>query len=354
MKTVHVPVSRPYDVLIGYGLLARLGEELAARHKQCRVALISDETVFDLYGEAAATSLVHAGFTVYSYRVAPGESCKSLATCAALLEWLAQHKLSRSDVVVALGGGTIGDLAGFAASIYLRGIEYVQVPTTLLAAVDSSVGGKTGINLTQGKNLVGSFWQPSLVLCDCDTFSTLPAEIFGDGVAESLKYGVICDRALFEQVARGVMDGDSMDAIARCVQIKAELVCEDERDTGRRQLLNLGHTIGHAIELLSGYTTSHGQAVAIGMVGAARISEALGLCAMGSAGIVMAMLERLDLPVETIYDAGSLARAAMSDKKRSGDMITLILMEGIGKCVLHPVPAQELPRFFRMAKGERV
>lgn len=353
MKTIRIDAQRPYDVMIGYGLLPALGGEIKRLHAPCRVALVSDENVYALYGQTATRSLAEAGYTVLPCLISPGEASKSSATLMGLLDRMAENSVTRSDLIVALGGGVTGDLAGFAASIYLRGIDYVQVPTTLLAAVDSAVGGKTGINLATGKNLVGAFWHPLLVLFDCDTLTTLPKETFLDGVAESLKYGVICDRSLFEQIAQGVLDGDCLDTVARCVQIKGALVTLDERDQDRRQLLNFGHTFGQALEAVSGYTVSHGQAVAMGMVAEARIAEALGVCVMGSAGIVMAMHDRLGLPSETAYDARALAAAALADKKRHGDTLTLVLPESIGKCVLYPVSVQDVPRLFRLAKGER-
>lgn len=354
MKTVNVQTARPYDVHIGYGLLPSLGETLRTCHPPCRVALVSDENVDPLYGDVARRSLMKAGFAVYTSVLAPGEGSKTLDAYGGLLFFLAESGLTRSDVVVALGGGVVGDLAGFAAATYLRGIAYVQAPTTLLAAVDASVGGKTAVNLPSGKNTVGAFWQPLLVVCDCDTFETLPYEVYLDGVAESLKYGVITDRKLFEEIASGGLDGDCLDIVARCVAIKAEIVAEDERDTQRRALLNFGHTIAHALEILSGYTISHGHAVSIGMVGMARVSETQALCAPGCAGILMAMLDRLGLPCETSYTADAIAEVALRDKKRAGDTITLIVPESIGHCMMHSIPAEELPRVLRRAKGERV
>lgn len=354
MNTVRVAASNPYDVLIGYGLLGSLGQELLKRHKPCRVALVSDEHVYDIYGKMVQQSLADAGFGILACVVPPGEATKSLRTCDSLLMRFSENGLTRDDMVLALGGGVIGDLAGFVASIYLRGIAYIQVPTTLLAAVDSSVGGKTGVNLPHGKNLVGAFWQPSLVLCDCDTLASLPTKVFLDGVAESLKYGVLCDRSLFEDIAQGALDGDCVDVITRCITIKAAVVAEDERETDMRKLLNLGHTMGHAIEMVSDFTVSHGHAIAIGMVGAARIAEALGICVMGCAGILMAMLDRLGLPCEITYDVVELADAAMNDKKRTGDQVTLVLPESIGSCVLHTVDIHQLPEYFRLAHGGRL
>lgn len=353
MHSVRVEAGRPYDVQIGYGLLQTVGQALAAVHAACRVALVTDERVASGCGAQVEASLARAGYSVFMCVIPSGERTKSLQTYGYLLEQFATHGLSRDGVVVAVGGGMTGDVAGFAAATYLRGVEYVQVPTTLLAAVDASVGGKTGVNLPQGKNLAGAFWQPILVVCDCDTFTTLPRETFLDGVAECLKYGVLCDRVLFEQVAQGGLDEDCLDIVARCVAIKAEYVAADERDRGQRQMLNLGHTIGHAIELLSGYTVSHGCAVAIGMVGVARIAEILEVSAIGCSGVLMAMMDRLGLPSETSFTADELAQAAAVDKKHVGDTVTLVLPESIGRCVLRSTPFADLPRLFRYAKGER-
>lgn len=353
MRTVRVQTPRPYDVHIGYGMLKGLGGMVAHVHKPCRVALVTDETVARLYARAAEASLEGAGYLVKTIALVPGESTKNMQTAIHLVEAFAEHGLTRADLVVALGGGVVGDIAGFAASIYMRGIDVVQVPTTLLASIDASVGGKTGVNLPQGKNYAGSFWQPIMVVCDCDTFQTLPFDVFQDGVAEGLKYGVICDRGLFEKVSQGAFDVDCMDTVARCIEIKAEHVTADERDQGKRTLLNFGHTVGHALERLSGYSLQHGHAVAIGMVGATLVAESLGVCVMGSAGIVMAMLERLELPVDTVYTAAEIAQAALSDKKRASDTLTLVLPQAIGKCILYPVGVEKLPGIFRLAKGER-
>lgn len=354
MKTVRIDTGRPYDALIGYGLLASLGEEIARRHALCRVALISDHTVHARYGARVKASLMAAGFGVTAFVIPPGETVKMPYTVIDLQRQLLQADFTRGDLVVALGGGVIGDIAGFVAATYMRGIDYVQAPTTLLAAVDASIGGKTGINLPEGKNLIGAFWQPILTICDCDVFSDLPMSVYLDGVAEALKYGVICDRALFESVTQGALEADCLDTVARCMQIKATLVSSDERDNGNRQLLNLGHTIGHALEMLSHYHITHGQGIAIGMVGAARIAEGLELCVMGCAGILMAMLDRLGLPSETAYSAQEIAGAVLKDKKRRGDEITLVLPESIGHCMLKTIPAAETTSMMRLAKGERL
>lgn len=353
MNTVRVEAGRPYEVHIGHGLLPAVGDALLSCHARCRVALVCDAAVWPLYGPQVTASLEKAGFEVYPYLLPTGEGSKCMASVERLLQFFADVWMTRDDVVATLGGGVMHDVAGFAASMYLRGVALVHIPTTLLAAVDASVGGKTAINLPQGKNLAGAYWHPTLVVCDCDTFDTLPEDVFTDGIAECLKYGVICDRALFESIAQGALDGDCLDVVTRCIQIKAEHVSVDEQDRGRRQLLNLGHTIGHTIEVHSGFAVPHGRAVAIGMAGMARMSEALGLCAMGCAGLLVAMLDRLGLPSDMPKDIDALAKIAMRDKKRHGDSVTLVLPVTIGACILRPTDVSDFPRLFRLACGER-
>lgn len=353
MKTVRVNAASPYDALIGHGLMKEAGETVAQYIRPCKAALVSDDQVFALYGNTVVESLVQAGFSVVSFIFPHGEGSKCLETLSGLLSFMAGEELTRSDIVVALGGGVTGDMAGFAAAVYLRGIRCVQMPTTLLAAVDASVGGKTAVNLPEGKNLAGVFWQPSLVLCDCDSFDTLPPQTFADGVAESLKHGIICDRALFDDMAGGVNPRDAAGIVERCIVIKAALVAEDERDRGSRQLLNFGHTYGHAVEAASGFTISHGHAVAMGMAAMTRAAEAMGVCGQGSARRVQEALLACDLPICAPYSPEALAAAALHDKKRQGDTVTLVLPASIGRCILYPAPVNALSDIFRMG-GEPV
>lgn len=269
MKQVLVSASKTYEVKIEAGLLDRLGTELA-RLASGAVLVVTDSTVGPLYLARARESLRQAGFTVHTMSVPAGEASKSLENYGRILQVLAARQLTRTDTVVALGGGVVGDLAGFAAATYLRGIRLVQAPTTLLAMVDSSVGGKTAVDLPAGKNLVGAFYQPSLVLCDTALLDTLPEETFRDGCAEVIKTAVLFDPALFRHLSTHGPAFDRAWVIQRCVECKRDVVCADEFDRGRRQLLNLGHTIGHAIEACSGFTISHGKAVAIGTAMMAR------------------------------------------------------------------------------------
>lgn len=348
---VHVGTEKPYDALIGTRLLEDAGAILSAHTKARKIALISDDVVAGLYLETVRQSLSHSGFEVAPFCFPAGEPSKSLDVLQKLYAHLARHQITRGDMLLALGGGVVGDLVGFAAATWLRGVPFAQMPTTLLAAVDASVGGKTAVNLPEGKNLVGAFWQPSLVLCDCGTFDTLPAAVFADGIAESLKHGVLRDRELFELTKNGGARKDAASLVARNMRIKAEFVLEDERDVGRRQLLNFGHTIGHAIETLSGLSIPHGHAVAIGMASMARAAERLSLCEMPLAAEIEAALIQCGLPTRSPYPTDALVEAALRDKKRSAGTITLVMPKRIGECVLHAVPIEELPDIFKLGEG---
>lgn len=346
MKTVSVNASKSYSVLIGSGLLASLGRETAKVTKAQKIAIITDTNVEQLYLEAAKRSLLDAGFPELTVFIIPaGESSKNGQTYLALLNFLVESKLTRSDCLIALGGGVVGDLTGFAAATYLRGISYIQVPTTLLAAVDSSVGGKTAIDLPAGKNLAGAFYQPSLVLCDIDTLNTLPEDIFRDGCAEVIKYGILYDEALFAHLAQKGLCFRCEDVITRCVELKRDVVAQDEFDHGARQRLNLGHTIGHGVEAQSHFEVSHGKAVAIGMAIVSRAGCKLGICDESIRDSILAVINKFGLPVSTQYSADALFISALSDKKRSGGTVNLIIPEAIGSCIIHPTPVEELKAF---------
>ena len=349
MKTVRVNTGKPYDVRIGRGLLREAGGWLAGLTPSRFAAVVTDDTVGALYGDTVAHSLAAAGFRVVRTHFAHGEQHKTLATYADILDFLAANQLTRTDTVVALGGGVTGDMAGFAAATWLRGVNVVQIPTTLLAMVDSSVGGKTGVDLAAGKNLVGAFHQPIGVLCDPDVLKTLPPETFADGMAETLKYGVLCDAELFGTLAGGSADADLEAVIERCVAIKADICAADEREAGQRQMLNLGHTLGHAVEQCSGYRVPHGHAVAIGMVYAARIASALGLCTEDCVRTLADALRSNGLPTESAFPASMLVEVALRDKKRAGDTLTFVLPRRIGRCELYPVPIARLPELAQLA-----
>jgi 3-dehydroquinate synthase len=341
-QRVTIHTKQQYDVIIGSNLLKDCGELIKSATGLCRVAVVTDSTVNRLYLPAVEESLKRAGFEVCSFAFPAGEESKTMTTLSAVLEFLAQHQLTRTDCVVALGGGVVGDLAGFAAGCYLRGVRFVQIPTTLLAAVDSSVGGKTAVDLTAGKNLAGVFHQPSAVICDTDCLNTLSEETFACGVAEAVKTGVLHGEGLFSLLETGKAKENIADIIARCVAFKAKVVELDEFETGIRKTLNLGHTVGHAVEKCSEYTIPHGQAVAIGMAVIARSAAKLGYCSGEIADRILNALRSCNLPISTDFSAKALAEAALQDKKRAGGNITLVIPRSIGSCVLEKVPMDRL------------
>ena len=345
MKTVHVQASKEYDVLIGTGLLSTLGEKASALCKAQKAAIVSDSNVWPLYGETAEKSLTTAGFLVVKFVIPAGEASKSGQVYLELLNFLAENQLTRTDLLIALGGGVVGDLTGFAAATYLRGIPFIQVPTTLLAAVDSSVGGKTAIDLPAGKNLAGAFYQPRLVLCDIDTLNSLPDNVFCDGCAEVIKYGVLYDPELFAHLKENGLSFHRENVITRCIALKRDVVAEDEFDTGARMKLNLGHTIGHGIEAQSQFRISHGEAVAIGMAIVSRAAAKLGICHDSTSEAVLSVLKSFGLPFTTAFDAESLFISALSDKKRSGGVVNLIVPQAIGNCIIRPTQVNELKSF---------
>lgn len=351
MKKITVDSSKKYEVVIDENLLAQAGEYAKKVTSTGKAAVITDDIVDPLYAEKLITSLEKSGFSVVKKIFSNGERIKTPKNALEIINFLAENHFTRSDTVFALGGGTVGDLAGFAASVFLRGIKLVQLPTTLLAAVDSSVGGKTAVNLKAGKNLAGSFYQPDLVLCDINTLSSLPKNIFDSGCSEVIKYGVIASEALFETLKKGI-ETDLENIIAECVQIKSDIVSADEHDNGLRQLLNFGHTAAHAIERKTNFAVSHGEAVAIGMVIAAKAAYKSGLCDKSVYEDIKKLLLQYNLPVSTKLTAKQLLESALSDKKRKGDKISLVLPIRIGKAIIKNVSIDELERFFKLGTDE--
>ncbi len=345
MTTVKISASTTYEILIGKGLIDSAGELSARVISPCRACIVSDDTVAALYLERVERSLRAAGFDTVSFVFAHGESSKSTQTLVELVEFLAENRLTRSDCLFALGGGVVGDLCGFAAAIYLRGIKFIQIPTTLLAAVDSSVGGKTGVDLRAGKNLAGAFHQPSLVICDYQTLDTLPENIFADGCAEVIKYGIIDNREFFDTLRSGGIKPQIEQVIATSVECKRRVVEEDEFDNGKRQLLNLGHTVGHAIEVLSNFEISHGSAVAIGTVIVMRSAVNGGICQRSELDEVIELLLAVGLPTVCPFEAGELYSVATADKKRKGEHITLAVPYAIGDTRLKKIHVDELYDF---------
>ncbi len=332
--------DRSYDIEVGVESLGRIGECLAPILKGKKIALITDPVVEPLYGARVRESLTGAGFSVSQVIVPAGEKHKNLGELERVHEELASARIERSSTLIALGGGVIGDLTGFAAASFLRGIDVVQVPTTLLAQVDSSIGGKTGVNLRAGKNLVGAFHQPRFVLADVGTLASLPVRELRAGIAEVVKYGVILSPKLFELLeneAESILNLDRdilADVVHQCAAAKARVVMEDEREGGLRAILNFGHTLGHAVEAMTEYSRFlHGEAVAIGMVFAARLSAARHGFPAPDVARMAALLKRFGLPI-TIpeeLDRADLARAVETDKKRQSDRVKFVCVEAIGR-----------------------
>jgi 3-dehydroquinate synthase len=342
MRVVEVPLgNRSYLIKVGSGLLPRLGGECAALKLGQRCAVITDSRVEKRFAKPVLKSLAASGFEPVLVTVPAGEKSKRMAMVEECHDRLAAHRLERKSFIVALGGGVVGDLAGFVAATYLRGVPFVQVPTTLLAQVDSSVGGKTGVNLKAGKNLVGAFYQPRLVLCDLDTFDTLPRREYVSGLAEVFKYGIIYDAVLFAQLERNLpkllhRDPATLCAVvARCCEIKAEVVGQDETESGLRAILNFGHTIGHAIENSSGYGKYlHGEAISIGQVAAAKLSQKVLGLPSGDVVRIEKLFANAGLPVAHMANAAQCRKlfAAMRlDKKVSSGEITFVLAEKLGR-----------------------
>ncbi len=340
MKNLRINLpQREYDIKIKKGLLGTAGELIAEIHKPCKIAVVTDSNVGPLYGEELLSSLKKANFEANLITVKAGEGSKSLDTLSHLYDEMLQMGITRSDLIVALGGGVVGDLTGFCASTLLRGIPFVQIPTTLLAQVDSSVGGKVAVNLPAGKNLVGAFWQPKLVIIDPDCLKTLSDRVFCDGMAEVIKYGVILDEDLFEKIEKAPSRAEIMaiieDVIYRSCDLKRMVVEKDELDTGERMILNFGHTFGHAIEKKYNFTDyTHGEAVAAGMVMAAEYGEHFGISPKGTAERISSLVKKFNLPYKTQMDKKSLLDAVKVDKKGEGNLISLVIPQKIGKVIL--------------------
>lgn len=347
MKKLTVNVNDSYDILIQKGLLGRVGEHISNVLKGSKITLISDDNVYPIYGESVKAQLEENGYTVYTYVFKAGEESKKTATVIDMVEFMAQQGLTRSDGVVALGGGVCGDMAGFASAIYLRGIKFVQIPTSLLAQVDSSVGGKTAVDLPQGKNLCGSFHQPSLVIIDPDVLNTLSDRFFNDGMGEVIKYGCIKSAQLFKRLETENPKDFIEDLIYECVNIKRVIVENDEKEQGERALLNFGHTCGHAIEKLWDFkTVTHGEAVAIGMLMIAQAGENAGLTQAGTAEKIKAMLNKMNMKTADTHSVQEIVNAMSADKKRTTTGIKLVMLKSIGESFIYPVTMEETARLF--------
>lgn len=348
MKTIHVSTGKPYDIFIERGIIKACAEYAKKLSSAQKVTVVSDTNVAPLYLDDVVSSLKSEGYEVNAFIFDAGERSKHLDTIADIYDSLADFSMTRKDIIIALGGGVCGDMAGFAAATYLRGIDFIQIPTSLLAQVDSSVGGKTGVDLPQGKNLVGAFHQPVAVLIDPDALKTLPEEFVTDGMGEVIKYGCIKDAELFDFLE----NNDALDhiesVIETCVKIKRDVVSRDEREKGERMLLNFGHTLGHAIEKLNGFSQiTHGMAVAIGMVLIAKAGEKNGITESTTARRITALCEKYDLPTTTSLSFAQIANAAKSDKKSAGSEINLVLLSKIGESFTRKVELDKLEEFIK-------
>ena len=335
MINIHVGTGRSYDILIGHDILDSAGEYIRPLTKALRAVIVSDTNVAPLYAQRVKESLEKNCFETSLFIFEAGEASKRLSTVERIYTHCFENSITRTDIIVALGGGVTGDMAGFAAASYLRGIDFIQIPTSLLSQVDSSVGGKTGVDLPSGKNLVGAFWQPSLVLIDPETLKTLPEKFFRDGLGEVVKYGCIRDDIIFE-----------------CISIKRDVVQNDERDTGERAILNFGHTFGHALEKLGGYTElTHGEAVAAGSAILTRLTEGKGITEKGTSQRLEALLKKYGLPTDSERQLSEIIAAARGDKKSTGKSINFVFLRSIGECFTQKLPINETESFFSGSSG---
>lgn len=350
MIKVEVKASKRYDILIEGGLIDKVGKLSSPFMKTKTAVIVTDSNVAPLYLERVKKSLENEGVNVKTFIFPAGEKSKNGNTYLSLLNFMAGEQICRNDMLFALGGGVVGDMTGFAAATFLRGIPYIQIPTTILAAVDSSVGGKTAIDLDKGKNLAGAFYQPSLVICDTDTLKTLDSENYKSGMSEVIKYAIIRDKELFAYLENG--ECDMAKIIEICTTIKSQIVERDEFDKGERQLLNFGHTIGHAIECAANFEIIHGKAVAIGMAKMAHLAERNGLCTKMCKEKIISLIEKYKLPKSYDIDRENLISLMLSDKKVMGGEINLIVPREIGNCEIYPVLREKLASFLEGEKNE--
>lgn len=354
--TIEVKTNPAYSVIVECGALDTAGERIAQKVRSgAKILMISDNNVFPLYGKRVEASLKAAGLNPYRFVFDAGETSKTTATVYKIYEKLGECGFTRTDAVVNLGGGVAGDMGGFAAATFLRGLAYFQIPTSLLAQVDASIGGKTGVDMPFGKNLVGAFHQPMEVIIDPDTLKTLPGKYMHDGMGEVIKYGCISSKQLFETLTgygETQMPEDMRSVIAECVKQKIALVEADTRDTGRRMILNFGHTFGHALEKLHDFSgLLHGEAVGIGMVLAAEIGEYLHITPEGTQRQIKELLRQYGLPTETAFTADELMQATALDKKSDGDTLNLILLSNIGEAVIHRILRNDLWQVMKAIRG---
>lgn len=346
MKTLKVEAkSATYDILIKKGILKSCAQYIAPVVRGKKLMIVTDTNVAPLYLDTVKGAFEGTDFAVSSFVFDAGEQNKNLSTVASIYDALSKEGFTRQDCIIALGGGVCGDISGFVAATYMRGIDFVQIPTTLLSQVDSSVGGKTGVDTSHGKNLVGAFYQPKLVLIDPNTLDTLTEHYFADGMGEVIKYGCIKSSQLFDMLSRVNIKENIEDIILECLKIKRDVVNEDERESGLRMILNFGHTLGHSIEKLSNFTLSHGECVAKGMVLITKASEKSELAPSGTADKIAALCDKCGLSTDIPYSLDDIAENAKGDKKGSGDTLNLVLIKEIGKSFIHPISKNDLLQF---------
>lgn len=341
MKKFAVSASLPYEIVIGDDLIKNAGEYIKNVIPPCKICVITDSNVNSLYAQVLLTSLIESGYQVSKVLFPAGEHSKNITTYANIMSALADEGITRSDAIVALGGGIVGDLTGFVASTYMRGIPYIQIPTTLISALDSSVGGKTGINLPNGKNLAGTFWQPSLVLTDYKTFDTLSSDKLLDGYAEAIKCALISESNMIPHI----LNKDYDYVIERCISIKKSFVEVDEMDKGIRQILNFGHTIGHAIEKYTSYNITHGQAIAKGMLAESRAAYRMGLTDCDISSQLEELLNQFGFDTSLRFNPDEIYQLTTTDEKIFNDTITVIVPKSLGKCELQRISLSKLKEY---------
>lgn len=352
MKTIGINTAKSYNVLFGKNILSSCGELIKSALSPRTAVVVTDDNVDSYYGDVVCRSIENAGIKASKFVFPHGESSKNAETYVKLLNCLSKSDMTRTDAVVALGGGVTGDLAGFAAATFMRGVGLVQIPTSLLAMVDSSVGGKTAIDLEAGKNLCGAFYQPNLVICDTAALDTLPKEYFLDGCAEIIKYGCYGNEELMDHLEKYGLDFDRDYVIPTCICMKRDVVLNDEFDRGARQILNFGHTAGHAIEKLSDFKLSHGRCVAMGMVIMAEAAKSAGYCSSQCADEIQSLVHAFGFDMHHGYSPEELLPGFANDKKRTGSSITAVVPVRRGKCELKKMSTEEFSEFISIGVTE--
>lgn len=343
MDKISVNVSKKYDILVGRGVIDNAHAIISNYCPKGKIAIVTDDIVDGLYGNKLLNSLIEAGYVACKFVFENGEKAKCFKTLSEILEFLAIHSFKRDDCLIALGGGVVGDITGLSAALYMRGIKFIQIPTTLLAMVDASIGGKTAVDLKAGKNLAGAFWQPSLVVCDIDIIEKLPKDIFTEGMGEVIKYDVIGNYGIMNDILQNKLMDNLSKTILNCIEFKKKVVEEDEFETkGIRKILNVGHTIAHGIEKISNYEISHGYAVGTGLVWEAAIAYKLNLCPLNLFELIKKVVIMSGLLVNLDCDKRDLIDAMKNDKKNSDDLISFILPIELGNCVEKKLSTDEL------------